>query len=148
MVGVTERCEIQAGSGDEAVEQAGRYGIGLSRDFASAVSRLRVRLAAAAFRCGGLGGEAGARAWTADAGGAAGVGPGGEGRAPGPGDTTWSCGCCRWGSSILTAMSWPAGRRAAPAAPAGLTGLGGLSDPGGARRPLSPQGLDGAAIAS
>jgi hypothetical protein len=33
MVGVTERCEIQTGSGDEAVEKAGRYGIGLSRDF-------------------------------------------------------------------------------------------------------------------
>jgi hypothetical protein len=50
LVGVAERCEIQAGSGGEAVEQAGRYGIGLSRDFASAVSWLRVRWAAAAFR--------------------------------------------------------------------------------------------------
>src|ERR1700729_918847 len=117
MVGVTERCEIQAGSGDEAVERAGRCGIGLSRDFTSAVSRLRLHWAAAAFRCGGVGGEAGARGWTADAGGAAGTGPGGEGRARGPGDTTWSCGCCRWASSVLTATSWPAGRRAAPAAP-------------------------------
>src|ERR1700685_173665 len=66
MVGVTERCEIQAGSGDEAVEQARRYGIGLSRDFASAVSRLRVRLAAAASRCGGWPGGAGARAESYD----------------------------------------------------------------------------------
>src|ERR1700683_5394049 len=106
MVGVTERRENQAGSGDEAVEQAGRYGIGLSRDFASAVSRLWLRLAAAAFRCGGLGGEAGARAWAAVAGGAAGVGPGGEGRARGPGVTTWSCGCCRWGRRILTGPTW------------------------------------------
>src|ERR1700729_264013 len=85
MVGVAERCEIQARSGEEAVEQAGRYRIGLSRDFASAVSRLRLRWAAAASRCGALGGEAGARAWTADAGGAAGIGHGGEGRARGPG---------------------------------------------------------------
>src|ERR1700722_20306721 len=143
MVGVTERCEIQAGSGDEAVEQAGRYRIGLSRDFTSAVSRLRLRWAAVAFRCGGLGGGAGARGWTADAGGAAGTGHGGEGRARGPGDTTWSCGCCRWGSSVLTATSWPAGRRAAHAAPGGLTGLGGLSDPGGMRRALRPGGLGG-----
>src|ERR1700722_7177629 len=81
MVAVAERCEIQAGSGREAVEQAGRYGIGLSRDFTSAVSRLRLRLAAAASRRGGLGGEAGARAWTADAGGAAGIGH--RGRGPG-----------------------------------------------------------------
>src|ERR1700722_15915937 len=107
MVAVAERCEIQAGSGREAVERAGRHGIGLSRDFTSAVSRLRLRLAAAASRCGALGGEAGARAWTADAGGAAGIGHGGEGRARGPGAkagregrargpgvTTWSCGCC------------------------------------------------------
>jgi hypothetical protein len=50
MVGVAERCEIQAGSGDEAVEQAGRYGIGLSRDFTGAVSRLWLRWAAVAFR--------------------------------------------------------------------------------------------------
>src|ERR1700685_3147631 len=117
MVGVTERCEIQAGSGEEAVGKAGRYGIGLSRDFASAVSRLRGRLGAAAFRGGGLGGEAGARAWTADAGGAAGVGHGGEGRAPGAGVTTWSWRCWRWASSVLTTTSWPGRRRAAPAAP-------------------------------
>src|ERR1700683_3043698 len=94
MVGVAERCEIQAGSGDEAVGKAARDGIGLSRDCTSAVSRLRLRWAAAASRCGALGGEAGARAWTSDAGGAAGIGHGGEGRARGPGDTTWSCGCC------------------------------------------------------
>src|SRR6204780_1059939 len=119
MAGVAERCEIQAGSGDEAVEQAGRYGIGLSRDFTSAVRRLRLHWAAAAFRCGALGGGAGARAWAADAGGAAGTGHGGEGRARGPGVTTWSCGCCRWASSVLTAMSWPAGRRAGPPAPRG-----------------------------
>jgi hypothetical protein len=50
MVGVAERCEIQAGSGEEAVEAGGRCGIGLSRDFTSAVSRLRVRWAAVAFR--------------------------------------------------------------------------------------------------
>jgi hypothetical protein len=52
MVGVTERCEIQAGSGEEAVEKAGRYGIRLSRDFTSAVRRLRVRLEAVALGCG------------------------------------------------------------------------------------------------
>src|SRR6202050_768215 len=116
MVGVTERRENQAGSGDEAVEQAGRYGIGLSRDFTSAVSRLRLRLAAAAFRCGGLGGGAGARAWAADAGGGGGVGDRGRG-ARGLGDTPWSCGCCRWASSVLTATSWPGRRPGAPGGP-------------------------------
>ena len=35
-----------------------------------------------------------------------------------------------------------------PCGPDGLTGPGGLSDPGGARRPLSPQALHGAGIAS
>jgi hypothetical protein len=90
MARVTERCEIQAGSDEEAAGKAGRYGIGLSRDFTSAVSGLRLRLEAVAFRCGALGGEAGARAWTAGAAGAAGIGHGGEGRAAGPGVTTWS----------------------------------------------------------
>src|ERR1700729_1349590 len=58
MAGGTERCEIQAGRGEEAVEKAGRHGISVSRDFTSVVSWLRLRWEAAASGCGALGGGA------------------------------------------------------------------------------------------
>ena len=44
MVGVTEGCEVQAGAGEEPVEEAGPYCIRLSRVLTSAVSWLRLRL--------------------------------------------------------------------------------------------------------